>query len=96
MRINKKVTNDRLSKEALLLLALLSFYENQRSDEIPTLDGSISLMQAKFFDHRRYDLTKAGRYKLGKKLNAIARMDGMTLAHDIIDVDGNVYMGKKA
>ncbi|HAM30911.1 MAG TPA: hypothetical protein DCP49_05730, partial [Erysipelotrichaceae bacterium] len=36
--------------------ALLSFYENQRSDEIPTLDGSISLMQAKFFDHRRYDL----------------------------------------
>ena len=74
--------------------ALLSFYENQRSDEIPTLDGSISLMQAKFFDHRRYDLTKAGRYKLGKKLNAIARMDGMTLAHDIIDVDGNVYMEK--
>ena len=46
--------------------ALLSFYENQRSDEIPTLDGSITLMQAKFFDHRRYDLTKAGRYKLRK------------------------------
>ena len=74
--------------------ALLSFYENQRSDEIPTLDGSITLMQAKFFDHRRYDLTKAGRYKLRKKLNAIARMDGMHLAHDIVDVNGNVYMEK--
>ena len=74
--------------------ALLSFYENQRSDEIPTLNGSITLMQAKFFDHRRYNLTKAGRYKLRKKLNAIARMDGTTLAHDIVDVDGNVFMEK--
>ena len=74
--------------------ALLSFYENQRSDEIPTLNGSITLMQAKFFDHRRYDLTMAGRYKLRKKLNAIARMDGMTLAHDIVDVNGNVFMEK--
>ena len=66
--------------------ALLSFYENQRSDEIPTLDGSITLMQAKFFDHRRY--------KLRKKLNAIDRMAGMTLAHDIVDVNGNVFMEK--
>ena len=74
--------------------ALLSFYENQRSDEIPTLDGSITLMQAKFFDHRRYDLTKAGRYKLRKKLNAIDRMYGMSLAHDIVDVNGNVFMEK--
>ncbi|MEY8543987.1 DNA-directed RNA polymerase subunit beta [Dubosiella newyorkensis] len=72
--------------------ALLSFYENQRSDEIPTLDGSITLMQAKFFDHRRYDLTKAGRYKLQKKLNAYARMMNNTLATDIVDIDGNVVM----
>ncbi len=74
--------------------ALLNFYENQRSDEIPMVNGSITLMQAKFFDHRRYDLTKAGRYKLRKKLNAYSRMDGMTLAHDIVDVDGNVFMEK--
>lgn len=72
--------------------ALLSFYENQRSDEIPTLDGSVTLMQAKFFDPRRYDLTKAGRYKLGKKLNAYARTMNNTLAHDIIGADGEVFM----
>ena len=72
--------------------ALLQFYENQRSDEIPTLNGSISLMQAKFFDHRRYDLTKAGRYKLNKKLNAAARAQNQQLAHDVIDADGNVFM----
>ena len=53
----------RTSNEALLVM-----YENQRSDEVPTLDGSITLMNAKFFDHRRYDLNKAGRYKVNKKL----------------------------
>ncbi|MEG0330301.1 MAG: DNA-directed RNA polymerase subunit beta [Longicatena sp.] len=72
--------------------ALLSIYENQRSDEIPTLDGSITLMNAKFFDPRRYDLTKAGRYKLGKKLNAINRIDKNRLAQDILAADGSVYM----
>ncbi len=72
--------------------ALLSIYENQRSDEIPTLDGSITLMNAKFFDRRRYDLTKAGRYKLGKKLNAINRIEHHRLAQDIVGVDGSVFM----
>ena len=72
--------------------ALLAIYENQRSDEIPTLDGSITLMNAKFFDPRRYDLTKAGRYKLRKKLNAINRVDKHHLAQDILDADGSVFM----
>lgn len=72
--------------------ALLSIYENQRSDEIPTLDGSITLMNAKFFDRRRYDLTKAGRYKLGKKLNAINRIEHHRLAQDIVGADGTVFM----
>ena len=72
--------------------ALLSIYENQRSDEIPTLDGSITLMNAKFFDPRRYDLTKAGRFKLRKKLNAINRIYGNRLAMDILASDGSVFM----
>lgn len=72
--------------------ALLSIYENQRSDEIPTLDGSITLMNAKFFDPRRYDLTKAGRYKLRKKLNAINRIEKHYLAQDILAADGSVFM----
>ena len=87
--IENSLINDKIEKTEE---ALLAFYENQRSDEIPTLDGSVSLMQAKFFDHRRYDLTKAGRYKLGKKLNAVSRMMNNTLAHDILDADGNVFM----
>ena len=74
--------------------ALLSIYENQRPDENPILDGSINLMNAKFFDRRRYDLTRAGRYKLEKKLNAINRIEHQTLAHDIIGADGKVFMKK--
>ncbi len=70
--------------------ALLTIYENQRADEIPTLDGSINLMNQKFFDSRRYDLTKAGRYKLSKKLSVVDRMFSHYLAHDIVDVDGKV------
>ncbi len=74
--------------------ALLSIYENQRSDEIPTLDGSITLMNAKFFDHRRYDLTAAGRYKLGKKLNLVERMEGCVTAEDIVGVHGEILLKK--
>ena len=72
--------------------ALLSIYENQRSDEIPTLEGSITLMNAKFFDPRRYDLTKAGRFKLRKKLNAINRIEKNRLAQDIMKTDGTLFM----
>lgn len=74
--------------------ALLSVYENQRADEIPTLDGSITLMNAKFFDSRRYDLTKAGRFKLGKKLFVVDRMVNNYLAENIVDVDGTVLHKK--
>ncbi len=72
--------------------ALLSIYENQRSDEIPTLEGSITLMNAKFFDPRRYDLTKAGRFKLRKKLNAINRIEKNRLAQDVMKTDGTLFM----
>ena len=59
--------------------ALIAIYENQRTDEVPTLDGSITLMNAKFFDQKRYDLTKAGRYKLNKKLGIVERMEKIYL-----------------
>jgi len=72
--------------------ALLTIYENQRSDEVPTLDGSISVMNSKFFDSRRYDLTKAGRYKLKKKLGVVNRIENARLAHDILDAEGKVAL----
>ncbi len=74
--------------------ALLVMYENQRSDEVPTLDGSITLMNAKFFDHRRYDLNKAGRYKVNKKLGLPDRMEGNYTAEDVRGADGSVIYPK--
>ncbi|MBQ1532141.1 MAG: DNA-directed RNA polymerase subunit beta [Solobacterium sp.] len=74
--------------------ALLSVYENQRADEIATIDGAINLMDAKFFDYRRYDLTKAGRYKVRKKLNILDRMEGHKLAEDLIGAEGTVIFNK--
>ena len=70
--------------------AIISIYQNQRSDEVATIDGSISLINAKFFDARRYDLTKTGRYKVNKKLCVAARAEGKTLACDVYDSNGNL------
>ncbi|MEI7667901.1 MAG: DNA-directed RNA polymerase subunit beta, partial [Erysipelotrichaceae bacterium] len=74
--------------------ALYEIYNNQRSDEIATEEGARNLMATKFFDARRYDLTKAGRFKLGKKLNVIDRMIGNVLAQDITDTLGNLVLSK--
>ncbi|MBR2809308.1 MAG: DNA-directed RNA polymerase subunit beta, partial [Erysipelotrichaceae bacterium] len=74
--------------------ALLGIYENQKSDEVATKEGAISLMNSKFFDQKKYDLTKAGRYKLNKKLNILDRMENNQLAEDVCDVKGKVIFKK--
>ena len=79
-----KTTND----------ALLYIYENQRADEVPTLDGSFNLMNAKFFDYRRYDLNKAGRFKLNKKLSIIDRMENNMLGENIYSAEGKLLYKK--
>ena len=74
--------------------SLRAMYENQRADEIPTTDGAISLMNAKFLDPRRYDLNKAGRYKLHKKLEIFNRIKDTYLLEDLVDINGNVIFEK--
>lgn len=70
--------------------ALIMIYENQKSDEVATMDGAVNLMNSKFFDQKKYDLTKAGRYKLTKKLNIIDRMENHEVAEDIYKADGSI------
>ena len=74
--------------------ALITMYENQKADEVPTMDGAISLMNTKFFDQKKYDLTKAGRYKLNKKLNVIDRMENNIVMEDIYKADGSILFEK--
>ena len=70
--------------------ALLEMHKNQKQDEVPTVEGAANLMNAKFFDQKKYDLTPAGRYKLGKKLNVIDRIEHHVLAQDLYKADGSL------
>ncbi len=48
--------------------ALIELYKNQRPGEPPTVENAKSLLESRFFDPKRYDLAKVGRYKINKKL----------------------------
>ncbi|MDD5791538.1 MAG: DNA-directed RNA polymerase subunit beta [Erysipelotrichaceae bacterium] len=74
--------------------ALIEMHKNQKADEVATADGARSLMNAKFFDQKKYDLTAAGRFKLGKKLNVIDRLEHHVLAKDLYKADGSILYKK--
>lgn len=67
--------------------ALKEIYERLRPGEPKTAESSRSLLIARFFDARRYDLAAVGRYKINKKLNLKTRLLGQTLAEHVIDAD---------
>ena len=65
--------------------ALLEIYRKLRPGEPPTVDSAKSLLDALFFDPRRYDLSAVGRYKFNKKLAIWSRLSGQKLAMPIVD-----------
>ena len=65
--------------------ALLEIYRKLRPGEPPTIESATLLINNMFFDNRRYDLAKVGRYKYNKKLALSDRIAGKTLANDVID-----------
>ncbi|GAE08828.1 DNA-directed RNA polymerase subunit beta [Paenibacillus sp. JCM 10914] len=67
--------------------ALIEIYERLRPGEPPTLDNAKSLLVARFFDPKRYDLANVGRYKINKKLHIKNRLFNQRLAESLIDVD---------
>lgn len=74
--------------------ALYSIYDNQRAEENPPLEACYTLMKAKFLDYRRYDLHKAGRYKVGKKLGVGNRAFEHKLMTNIVDSNKNTVIKK--
>ena len=64
---------------------LLEMYKRIRPGEPPTVDSAETLLRNMFFDPKRYDLAKVGRYKFNKKLALRNRVMGLTLAENIID-----------
>ncbi len=65
---------------------LLELYKKLRPGEPLSVDSAESLINSMFFDVRRYDLAKVGRYKFNKKLAFRNRITGFTLAEDVVDV----------
>ena len=64
---------------------LLEIYRRIRPGEPPTVESSLSLLNSMFFDPKRYDLAKVGRYKFNKKLSFKARVKGAVLASTVVD-----------
>jgi len=64
---------------------LIEIYKRLRPGEPPTVDSAQSLLNSLFFDAKRYDLSKVGRYKFNKKLSITARIINQTSAEDVIN-----------
>ena len=64
---------------------LLELYKKIRPGEPLSVDSAESLLNSMFFDPRRYDLAKVGRYKFNKKLHFKNRITGHVLAEDVVD-----------
>ena len=64
---------------------LLELYKKIRPGEPLSVESAESLIMAMFFDPRRYDLAKVGRYKFNKKLMLRNRISGQVLAEDVVD-----------
>ena len=74
---------------------LLEIYKRQKPGEPPTEDGARALLRSLFFDPKRYDLMRVGRYKFNKKLGVAARIAGQTAAEDIVSpISGEVLAAK--
>ena len=64
--------------------ALIELFKKQRPGEPPSVDNARALLNQLFFDPKRYDLTRVGRYKLNSRLSLDIDLDVRTLTHDDI------------
>jgi len=64
--------------------ALVELFKKQRPGEPPSVENARSLLNQLFFDPKRYDLTRVGRYKLNSRLGLEIDLDTRTLTHDDI------------
>ena len=65
--------------------ALLEVYKRLRPGEPPTVESAVSLIDSLFFDAKRYDLSRVGRYKFNKKLAISLRLANQVAATDIVN-----------
>ncbi len=77
-------------------LAKVEVYRKLKPGEVPTTNGVEALIKNIFFDERRYDISRVGRYKFNKKLSVAERIEKLTLARDVMTADGEILAEKGA
>ena len=86
--LEKDTTNDYES-------GLKEIYKKLRPGEPPTVESARSLLNSLFFDPKRYDLAKVGRYKYNKKLGLSNRLPDTIAAEDVIDPNTGEILAEK-
>ena len=92
---DEELLNATISKDTIKTQeeALIEIYKKLRPGELPTVEAARSLFDGLFYDNRRYDLAKVGRYKFNQKLNLATRITGQIAAKDIVDSEtGEVFV----
>ena len=74
--------------------ALVDIFKKMKPGEPITEEGTANFLVQKFFDDKRNDLGRAGRYKYIKKLSVYNRLPGRTLAQNLVSADGEVRFKK--
>ncbi|MEA5146347.1 MAG: DNA-directed RNA polymerase subunit beta, partial [Candidatus Limiplasma sp.] len=64
---------------------LIEIYKRQKPGEPPTRESAQNLLNSLFFDPKRYDLMRVGRYKFNKKLSLATRIQGQIAAEDVVN-----------
>lgn len=75
--------------------ALIEIYERLRPGEPPTAENARNLLISRFFDPKRYDLARVGRYKINKKLHIKNRLFNQTLAETIVNEETGEVIARK-
>jgi len=75
--------------------ALIEIYKKLRPGELPTVDAARNLFDGLFFDERRYDLAKVGRFKFNQKLSLATRITGCVAFADIINLSTGEILVEK-
>ena len=74
--------------------ALIDIFQKLKPGEPVTPDGVITFLVQKFFDDKRYDLGRAGRFKYAQKLGIYERLPGRVLAEPLVSADGEIRFNK--
>ncbi|WP_347861731.1 DNA-directed RNA polymerase subunit beta [Salimicrobium sp. PL1-032A] len=75
--------------------ALLEIYERLRPGEPPTVENARNLLISRFFDPKRYDSARVGRYKMNKKLHIKDRLFNQVLAEPLVDEETGEVLAEK-